>query len=165
MKRIVLAFVLCLLLSSVCLAESSTDRFLSNLSDTWNSFLDMAGDVGKQAEEWANESGVTQWVGDRANDVAAWAKESGLTDWANDTLGQLSAWYEGSGIAEWAEGTSREIQTYIQENRPAVEAWLSEAGQEVQRAWDTLVNADQHTQEEIAEAYDIVAESLEDAAE
>lgn len=165
MKRIALALAFCLLLSSAGLAESSTDRFLSNLSDTWNSFVDMVGDAGKQAEEWANETGVTQWVGDRANDVATWAKDSGLTDWANDALGQMSAWYEGSGIAEWAEGTSREIQAYIEENRPAVEAWLTEAGQEVQRAWDTLVNADQHTQKEIAEAYNIVAESMESAAE
>jgi len=163
-KRSILILLACLILSPTCCAESSADRFFSNLSDTWDSFLDLAEDTGKEALQWAEDNGIVGWVEDRASDVSAWAKENGLTDWAESTLDEVSAWFDRSGIAEWATGTSREIQAFVEENRPTIEAWLNEAGQEVSRAWDTLVNAGQHTQEEVEEAYDIVTESLEEAS-
>lgn len=163
MKRIALILALCLSLSPVCIAESSTDRFLSDLSDTWGSFLDMVGDAGKGISEWAEESGVTEWVEGKVDDLAAWAKENGLADWANDTLGQLTTWFDETGISEWATDTSRKMQAFVEENRPAIESWLAEAGQEVREAWDTLVNADQHTGQELEEAYETVAKSLEEA--
>ena len=165
MKRIVSIIMICLILSPACFAEtSSTDRFLSNLSETWDSFLDMASDFGKGVSSWAEESGVNEWLGNTASDVSAWTKEVGLTDWADSTLKELNTWFEESGISEWAAGTSQEIQTFIEQNRPAVEAWLAEAGQEVRKAWDTLVNADAHTEEELEAAYETVVKSLEEAA-
>lgn len=163
MKRFISVLVACVILAPACIAESSADRFLSSLSDTWDSFLDMAGDAGKGALKWAEEKGVTAWVEEAAGDISAWARENGLTDWATDALGRLSDWFDESGIAEWATDTSREIQAYIEENRPAIEAWLAEAGQEVRDAWDTLVHADRHTEEEVEEARDTVADSLREA--
>ena len=53
---------------------------------------------------------------------------------------------------EWAEGTAADLQAFIDENGPAVDAWLAQAGEEVKQAWNTLVNAEQHTAEEIQKA-------------
>ena len=165
MKRIAVLLSICLVLSSVCFAEeTSANRFLSNLSETWDSFLDMAEDAGKEAYSWAEESGIVDWVEDKAGDIAGWARENGLTDWAEDTLEDIISWFDESGISDWAEGTSQEIQDFIMENRPAIESWLSKAGEEVQHAWDVLVNADQHTQSELEEAYDVVTDSLKEMA-
>lgn len=166
-KSLGLLLILCLALAPVCLAEpepepSSTDRFLSSLSETWGAFLDMAGDAGKGVSKWADESGVTEWVDGAVGDISAWAKENGLTDWVSLTLDNLSAWFEESGITEWASGTTQEIQAYIDENLPAIDAWLAEAGQEVRQAWDTLMNAGEHSQEEIEDAYETVTESLKE---
>ena len=149
MKCIITVLILCVMLVPICKAESSTERFLSNLSDTWDSFLDMAEDAGKDATKWAEGSGVTEWAKGKANDIAVWAKENGLTDWAQETLSDLTAWFDETEITGWASNT-----------RPAIEACLTEAGQEVREAWDTLVNADQHTEQEMEAAYETVMESL-----
>ena len=164
MKRIIIVLILFAMLVPICKAESSTDRFLSQISDTWDSFLDMAKDAGKGAAKWAEESGVTEWAEGKANDIAVWAKENGLTDWAQETLSDLTTWFDETGITEWASNTSQEFQTFIEKNRPAIEAWLTEAGHEVREAWDTLVNADQHTGQELKAAYETVTESLGEAA-
>lgn len=165
MKRIAILLIVCLMLSPAALAQtSSTDRFLSGLSQTWNAFLDMAGDAGRDASRWAEESGITGWVDGAASDISAWAKESGLTDWAETTLTNLTGWLDESGIAGWAEDTSRNLQAFIDENRPAIEAWLAGAGEEVRHAWDTLVNPNGHTAQDLEAAYDIVTESLEEMA-
>ena len=164
MQRTALILVLAMVLSPVCIAEtSSTERFLSSLSQTWDSFLDMAGDAGNSVLDWVEESGVQEWVDDRLDHLSAWAEENGLTDWARGTLDKLTSWFDESGIKEWASETSRDFRAFVDENRPAIEAWLDEAGEEVQRAWDTLLNAGQHTSEEIRQAYDTVAESLDAA--
>ena len=163
MKRFISVFVICIMLSSVCSAESPADRFMAGLSDTWGAFRDMTEEAGRDAARLAEESGVTEWVEKKANDISAWVKENGLTDWAQGTLNNLKTWFDETGIREWATGTSKDIQAYIEENRPAIEAWLSEAGQSVRDAWDTLVNADQHTSEEVQDAYGIVVQSLEGA--
>lgn len=155
MKRILSILILFITVLPVCKAESSTDRFLSSLSDTWNAFLDMAEDAGKGAAKWGEE---------KVSDIAAWARENGLTDWAQQTLNDLTAWFDEAGISDWASDTSREVQSFIEDNRPAIEAWLTEAGQSVREAWDTLVNPDQHTAQELEAAYDIVVSSLEEAA-
>jgi hypothetical protein len=160
MKCIITVLILCVMLVPICKAESSTERFLSNLSDTWDSFLDMAEDAGKDATKWAEGSGVTEWAKGKANDIAVWAKENGLTDWAQETLSDLTAWFDETEITGWASNTSQEFQVFIEENRPAIEACLTEAGQEVREAWDTLVNADQHTEQEMEAAYETVMESL-----
>lgn len=164
MKHIITILILCVMLVPAGMAESSTDRFLSSLSDTWDSFLDMAEDAGRGAARWAEESGVTEWAEGKANDIAAWAKANGLTDWARETIGDLTAWFDKTGITEWATGASQEFHAFIEENRPAIEAWLKEAGQEVREAWDTLVDADQHTAQEVEAAYETVTESLEEPA-
>ena len=166
MKRMICVLVICLMLSSACIAEqSSTDRFLSGLSDTWGAFLDMAQDAGNGVSRWAEESGVTGWIEGAVGDVTAWADDNGLTDWAKGALNDVQTWFDDTGITDWANGTSREIQAFIDENRPAVEAWLAQAGQDVRAAWDTLVEPDGHTEEEIEAAYEVVVDSLEDAAD
>ena len=161
MKQIALVLILCLALSSAGLAEaSSADRFLSNLSDTWDSFLDMAEDAGDSVTQWADESGVTEWAENAASDLADWARENGLTDWAEGALKDLSAWFDEAGIADWATATSERLRAFAEENRPAVEAWLAQAGAEVREAWDTLMDADAHTDAEIQSACETVSESL-----
>lgn len=166
MKRIAIFLSICLVLSPVCFAEeSSANRFLSSLSETWDSFLDMAEDAGKEAYNWAEESGVTDWIEDKAGDLADWARENGLTDWAEDTLKDITSWFDESGIVDWAAGASQDIQNFMTENSPAIESWLSKAGEEVRHAWDVLVNADQHTQSELEEAYDVITDSLKEMAD
>lgn len=163
MKQIAWILVFGMVLSPACLAEtSSADRFLSNLSDTWDSFLDMTGDAWQDVTDWAEESGVADWVEGATQSASEWARENGLTDWANDALQSIGAWYQASGISEWSAEASQRIQVYIEENRPAIEAWLAEAGQEVREAWNTLVNPDRHTKAELEKAYETVTESLEE---
>ena len=82
---------------------------------------------------------------------------------ANDAGQGVSDWADKNGVTEWTSEASKNIQTFVEENKPAIEAWLNAAGEEVAHAWDTLVNADQHTQQEVKEAYQVVTESLEDA--
>ncbi|MDO4866959.1 MAG: hypothetical protein Q4C10_10440 [Clostridia bacterium] len=160
MKKMALILIFCLVLSPVCLAEvSSAQRFLSNLSSTWDSFLDMAEDAGESVSQWADESGVTGWVEGAVNDVTAWADGSGLTSWAQGALNDISAWAGDIGFTEWAQRVSAEAQALIEENRPAVEAWLAQAGEDVQQAWNTLVNAEDHSEEEVQQALETVMES------
>ena len=119
MKRTVLILVICLVLSPVCFAEATPgEQFLSNLSATWDSFLDMAEDAGNSVSEWANESGVTEWVEGAVNDVAAWADESGLTAWAQGALEDISTWVDDTGLAEWAQGISAQTQALIESTGP-----------------------------------------------
>ena len=168
-KKSILILVFLLMLLSFAFAESepqsSTDRFLSNLSDTWDSFLDMAGDAGNRVSGWMEESGVTDWVENKIGDISAWAKENGLTDWAENALNDLATLVDESEITEWATEQAQEIRAYIDENRPAVEAWLEEAGKEVRNAWDILMDAGRYSAEEVRKAYETVAESLKEAGQ
>lgn len=167
MKKLIFILILCIALSPACLGEeepkSSADEFLDNLSKTWDSFVNMANDAGQSVSDWADKNGVTEWAQGAVDDLTAWAQESGLTDWADATLKDITAWFDESGVAEWTAETSKNVQTFVEENKPAIEAWLNAAGEEVAHAWDTLVNADQHTRQEVEEAYQVVTESLEDA--
>ncbi len=169
MKKRSFILALCLMLLSAAFAEagprSSADRFLSNLSDTWDSFLDMAGDAGKSAVDWAESSGVADWVEGKVDDLSAWARENGLTDWARDALEEITSWADESGLSEWTAMRAQEIRAFVDENRPAVEAWLTEAGEEVRDAWDILMDAGRYTAEEVRQAYDTVTESLQAAGE
>lgn len=167
MKRIACILILCIALSSAGMAEttSSGDRLVSGLSQAWDALLEMAGDAGKSVSEWAESSGVAKWAEGAAKDISAWAEENGLTAWAQDTLDTIVSWYEGSGIGEWASGAAQDIQSFLDENGPTIDAWLDAAGEEVRHAWDTLMNADQHTQQEVEEAYQTVTGSLEQAGE
>lgn len=160
MKKLSVLLMLCLMLSFAALAEadepSSADRFLSNLSDTWDSFLDMADDAGKDAAEW---------VEGKVGDLTAWARESGLTDWARDTLNEFTAWVDEAGITNWAAEKAQDLRAFVDENRPAVEAWLTHAGAEVRDAWNILMDAGRYTAEEVQQAYETVAASLKAAGE
>lgn len=162
MKKLIL--VLCLILSSTCLAESSAaDDFMANLSKTWDSFLDMASETGDAVSNWANDSGITEWVEGAAGNLSVWAKSSGLADWAQGALKDINTWVNDSGITEWAQGAAADLQAFIDENGPAVEAWLTQAGEEVRKAWNTLIKPEGHTKEEIKAAYEAVFDSLTEA--
>ncbi len=164
MKKLSLLLALCLTLSPACLAEASpAETFLNDLSKTWDSFLVMAEDAGEEVFEWVEDAGVADWARDTAGDIAAWAEDSGLIDWARGTLDDFSAWLDETDIPGRAAEASRELQAFIEKNRPAIEAWLADAGEEVARAWDTLVNAGEHTEAELKEALETVTESLEAA--
>lgn len=162
MKRIIPMIIICLALSSVCLAETShADDFLSGISQAWDGLLGMASDAGQAVSDWANESGVTEWMEGASRDISAWADDSGLTEWANAAAQEVSDWFRSSGITEWAEGASADLRAFIEENGPAVEAWLDQAGDDVKSAWDTLVNAEQHTEAEVRDAYETVVDALD----
>lgn len=164
MKRIAVMLIICIVLSPVCLAESShTDDFFAGLTQTWGALVGMAEDAGQAVSDWADQSGVTQWAEDAAQGVTTWLQDSGVTEWAEGAVNDISAWFQSSGITEWTEGAARDIQAFIDENGPAVEAWLAQAGEDVKQAWNTLVNADQHTEEEVKEAYETVVEALDAA--
>ena len=75
MKRIVLILILTLTLSTVARAEtSSTDELLENLSKTWNSLVKVAEESSKNISEWAEKSGVKEWVEGAIDDVNAQTK-------------------------------------------------------------------------------------------
>ena len=89
---------------------------------------------------------------------------SGLAEWAQDTLTELSALADAYGISEWAEKTGESMQAFIDENGPAIEAWLQYASQEVTDAWKTLVNPSAYSEAEVKQAYQTVTDALTDAA-
>lgn len=162
MRRIIPMIIICLVLSSVCLAEAShTDDFLSGLSQAWDGFLGMASDAGQAVSDWANESGVTEWMEGASRDISAWADDSGLTEWANTASKDISDWFQSTGITEWAEGAPADLKAFIEENGPEVEAWLNRAGEDVRNAWETLMNAEKHTDAEVADAYETVVDALD----
>ena len=164
MKKLLLILVFCLALAPVGVAEdSSTDRFLSSLSDTWDSFLDMADDAGKGVSRWAEDAGVTDFTRDTVDGITAWAQDSGLTEWTRGAVSDISAWLEDSGIAQWTDEAAGEIRRMYEENRPEVEAWLNQAGEEVRRAWDALLYPEDHTAEELEAARETVVDALEEA--
>ncbi len=155
MKRFALVLALCFALFPVCRAEaSSTDRFLSSLSETWDSFLGMAEDAGK---------GVSRWAEGALEDLSDWYGESGVAEWAQGALADLNSWYELSVVGQWTRDAAEDIRSFVEENRPAVEAWLEGAGEEVRRAWDTLTHPQARTREEVDQAYETVVKSLESA--
>lgn len=164
MKRIALLLIVCLILSPACLAESShADDFLAGLSQAWGALEGMVSDAGQAVSDWADESGVAAWTQDAVQNVSTWLDDSGVSAWAEGAAKDVSDWFESSGITEWTQGAARDVQAFIDQNGPAVEAWLNQAGEDVNRAWNTLVNADQHTEEEVKEAYEAVIESLDAA--
>ena len=160
MKRTALILILCLILSPAALAEAShADDFIDGLTHAWNGLVGMTQDAADGVSAWADESGVTAWVQGAVSDVAAWADANGVTAWAQGALNDLSAWADDSGFNEWAQNVSQQVQAIIDENGPAVEAWLKSAGEEVNRAWDTLTHAERHTEEEVKDALETVAEA------
>lgn len=158
MKRIALILTLFLTLSPACLAQGShLDDFLSGVSQSFSALQGMASDAGQAVTDWANDSGVAEWAEGAARDIYAWASDSGLVEWAQGALDDITAWADDNGLTDLAH----EVQAFIEDNGPAVEAWLAQAGEDVRQAWDTLVNADEHTQQELQDAYDTVVESLD----
>ena len=166
MKRIVLIPALLLALSTAALAEASAaDDFFTNLSKTWDSFLLMTEEAGQSVSNWAEESGLRVWTEDAISDVSAWLEGSGLTEWAGHALSEINGWIEESGIRDWTDQTAEALKTFIDENRPAVEAWLQQVGQEVEDAWNTLAYPDGHTSAEIEQALQTVTDALGEAGE
>ena len=164
MKRIALILVIALLSGPTGLAESShADDFFSGLNQAWNGLVGMASDAGRAVSDWADDSGVTDWFDNAGRTLSGWANDSGLTDWARGALRDISAWADDIGFTEWARQVSADAQALIDENRPAVEAWLAQAGEEVNRAWNTLVHAEDHTPGEVRDALETVNQALEGA--
>ena len=87
-----------------------------------------------------------------------------ISAWADTALSDMQSWAKDSGLTEWAENVSAETQKLIEKNRPAVEAWLNQASEDVKNAWNTLINAEEHTREEIEAALETVNDALNDAA-
>jgi len=160
MKRIAVILAFILAFSPVCLAETShTDDFLSGLSQAWDGLRGMASDAGQAASEWANDSGVTEWVEGAASDVSAWFQDFDLSAWIGDAGKSISTWFNDAGA--WTEEAAAKLQAFVEENEPAVEAWLNQAGEDVRNAWETLTNPDAHTKEEVQEAYETVSDTLQ----
>ncbi len=189
MKRKIISLLIALAMAlsvPACLAEgsgsSNADDFLANLGKTWDSFVGMVGDAGQSAADWANENGVTDWVNGAASSVSDWVQNSGVTDWVNGAVSDVTAWAYDSGVVDWAQGAldsfaawagdaslnewvrnvSAQAQALIDENGPAVEAWLAQAGEDIAQAWNTLVNADDHPAEDVRQAYITVVDALEE---
>lgn len=161
MKKMI-ALVCALLCLSGCLAESSNaDDFLENLSNTWNSFLGMTQDAANSVSEWADNNGVTQWFNDTGDSIANWANENGVTQWLEETRDNAVNWYNQSGIPEWAEEAARDVTAFIDENRPAAERMLQQAGEVIARAWNTVAHPESYTTEEVARAYKALSDSIE----
>ena len=55
------------------------------------------------------------------------------------------------------------LQAFIEENRPAIDAWLKQADEEVSDALDMLIHPEGHTQSEIRQAFETVTDSLAEA--
>ena len=66
----------------------------------------MTEEAGKNAAQWAQDSGVVQWAREKAGGVSAWAKE-----------------------------TAQNVGSFIDEKSPEVNAWLSETGEQVAKTW------------------------------
>ena len=90
MKKIATVLILCLLLSPVCLAESSADQFLSGLSDAWNGLVGMVSDAGNSISQWAEDSGIAPWIRGAAEYYLQQFKDSGDVI-AAEGLGAFSA--------------------------------------------------------------------------
>ena len=101
----------------------------------------------------------TDWMQGTMKDISTWAHDIGLTDWAQSALNDISAQLDESGFAQWSREISAEVQT-LMDHTPALQVWLKNAGEEVNRAWNILVNADQHTEKEVREALETVVKSL-----
>lgn len=165
MKPIPVMLSLCLMLAPVAVAESSpVDDFFAGLSQARDGLIGMAGDAAQSVTQWADESGVSKWLGSTVDSVSAWAKESGVTEWAQSALNDAAVWADSTGMTQWAQDIEAQMKTMMEENGPAVEAWLKEAGEEVNRAWKVLSNADQHTVKEVREALQTLAGALTPSA-
>lgn len=158
-----LALALGALLSPAALAEAThADDFFSGLSQAWNGLVGMAEDAGQAASDWANESGVAAWIEDARSDIAAWADDSGLTAWVQGALSDIAAWSDDSGFTDWTQYISSNVEAFVYENGPEIQKWLENASDEVKNAWYTLVNATEHSQEELLAALKTVSEALND---
>ena len=131
------------------------DNFFSGLSQAWDDLRGMADDAGQAVSAWANESGVAGALENAGESISAWA---------DTALSDMQSWAEDSGLSEWAQNVSAETKKLIEKTRPAVEAWLEQAGEDVKNAWNTLINAEDHTRKEIEEALETVNDALNDAA-
>ena len=152
MKKILILSII-LSLSLAAAAESTpAEDFLENLGKTWDSFTVMVEDAAESAKQWAEESEVKSWFEGAGKT---------FTDWADTTLTDLQSWADDSGFRAWTEEVTRQAQQLLEENGPAVEAWLKKAGEEVTEAWNTLLDAAEHDKAQVEEALKTVTESLE----
>ncbi len=156
MKRILIALLLSIVVAMPCLAEepsptaepsSTADEFLANLTATWNSLV-------KLGEETANN--VTNWLN---NDLADWVKND-LPDWADNAAKSIQSWIGDAD--KWTQEAAARLQAFVEQNGPAVEAWLNQAGTDIQKAWETLNNPSAYTKDEVEQAYDTVMDNLQE---
>ena len=144
-----LCLVLCIALFPACLGEeaSSSEQFLSGLSQAWDGLLGMAADTGKDVSEWAEETGIADQVRDTAQDISEWADNFGLTKWAKSMWEDALSLYEESGAVEWVETASGEVRDLVEENRPAVESWFQEVGKGAAMVWDRMLHPNRPAEE------------------
>ena len=162
MKRIAVILTICLLLAPASLAETTSpaDDFISGLSQAWAGLKGMVGEATQAAAEWADDSGITEWMDGAVNDVSAWLQDFDLSAWVGNAGATISTWFESAGA--WTGEAAANLQDFIEANEPAVDAWLNQAGENVKAAWETLASPQTHTQQEVLEAYETVVESLEE---
>lgn len=156
MKRILIALLLCVAIATPCLAEapsptevpsSAADEFLTNLTATWNSLVKLGEETVDNVANWVN------------NDLANWVKND-LPAWADNAAKSIQSWIGDAD--KWTQEAAAKLQTFVEQNGPAVEAWLNQASADVQKAWETLNNPNAHTGEEVQQAYDTVMDTLQE---
>jgi len=154
MKRISIILILCLVLSSTALAEEApaTDFF----SGLWNGLVGAVEGAAKDVTNWVNGSGASEWVEQAGKDITNWVDQAGR---------DVTAWVDQADkdIANWVGQAEKDVNSWVAQNGPAVEAWFNNAGDEVARAWNTIVNPGGYTQQELGQAYRTVAQSMEEA--
>ena len=151
MKRILISLLLCSLIATPGLAESTSsaaDDFLANLSATWDSLVQLGGEAVDSASNWIN------------NDLPYWINND-LPIWADSASQSIQAWLDDAG--KWTQDAAANLRTFVDENRPAVEAWLSQAGDRFQRAWEVLTSPEGYSSTEVQDAYTTVMDALKEA--
>ena len=160
MKRILAAALMLALMPAGMAEKSSVDDLLENFGKTLDSAVEVAKEAADSVGKWANESGVTAWFEEAGKSIAEWSKDSGL----NALIDDVQAWVEDNDVTQWSKDMGDKLSKFVEENRPAVEAWLQQAGDEVKAAWDTLINAREHTKEEVKKAAEQIERSLAEKA-
>ncbi|MBQ8110988.1 MAG: hypothetical protein IJ124_12590 [Clostridia bacterium] len=165
MKKTLLLIAICLALFSTCMAETArAEDFFSGLSNAWNSFVSTAENAVNNVSDWVSSGGITQWADQAGKDISQWADQASkdVTQWANQAGQNISQWVQGSPTVEsWYKQSG--IPEWVEQNRPAVEAWIAGAGEDISRAWNTVVNPSGHTQAEIESARKVIQDAMDKA--
>lgn len=159
MKRILICMLLAAIIAMPCLAEengSAADDFLKNLSATWDSLVRLGEETANNVGSWL-ENDLPRWI---SNDLPNWL-ENDLPNWSKSAAEAIRNWAKDAD--KWSQEAAANLQAFVDRNGPAVETWLNQAGEDVQKAWETLTNPQSHTEAEVAQAYDTVMDTLQEA--